>query len=167
MRINHIVCTSKNWVIGRDGDMPWHLPEDLKFFKKTTMGCPVIMGRRTFESIGRALPGRLNIVLTRDSSYKVPEGVAVTSSIDSAIDLAKASGSAESTVEDIFIIGGGEIYRQSMPLIERLYLTQIHREIEGDTVYGPVDLSLFELAMKEDRENDTEKFSFMRYDRIH
>lgn len=167
MRINHIVCTSKNWVIGRDGDMPWHLPEDLKFFKKTTMGCPVIMGRRTFESIGRALPGRLNIVLTRDSSYKVPEGVAVTSSIDSAIELAKASGSAESAVEDIFIIGGGEIYRQSMPLIERLYLTQIHREIEGDTVYGPVDLSLFELAMKEDRENDTEKFSFMRYDRIH
>ena len=131
------------------------------------MGCPVIMGRRTFESIGRALPVRLNIVLTRDSSYKVPEGVAVTSSIDSAIELAKASGSAESTVEDIFIIGGGEIYRQSMPLIERLYLTQIHREIEGDTVYGPVDLSLFELAMKEDRENDTEKFSFMRYDRIH
>lgn len=167
MRINHIVCTSKNWVIGRDGDMPWHLPEDLKFFKKTTMGCPVIMGRRTFESIGRALPGRLNIVLTRDSNYNVPEGVAVTSSIDSAIELAKASGSAESSVEDIFIIGGGEIYRQSMSLIDRLYLTQIHREIEGDTIYGPVDLSLFELAMKEDRENDTEKFSFMRYDRIH
>ena len=77
------------------------------------------MGRRTFESIGRALPGRLNIVLTRDSNYKVPEGVAVTSSIDSAIELAKASGSAESSVEDIFIIGGGEIYRQSMPLIEK------------------------------------------------
>jgi dihydrofolate reductase len=165
MRVNHIVCTSENWIIGKDGDMPWHIPEDLRFFKKTTMGCPVVMGRRTFESIGRPLPGRLNIILTRDENYAVPDGVEVTNSIDNAIEIAKKADLSPE-INDVFIIGGGEIYKQSMSMIERLYLTRIHREIEGDTIYGPIDLSVFELTKREDMENETEKFSFLRYDRV-
>lgn len=165
MRLNHIVCTSKNWVIGRDGDMPWHLPEDLKHFKKTTMGCPVIMGRKTFESIGRALPGRLNIVLTRNSAYEVPAGVEVVSTMEEGINLASEHQRTNGGPEELFIIGGGELYKQTMDMIDRVYLTRIHREIDGDTLYGPFDEEKFKLIEKEDLENESEKFSFLTYDR--
>ena len=164
-RLNHIVCASENGIIGREGDMPWHLPEDLKHFKKTTMGCPVIMGRKTYESIGRPLPGRLNVVLTRDASYTA-DGIEVTTSMDKAIEIASAHQKANEGKDEIFIIGGGELYKQTMGMIDRVYLTRIHREIDGDTSYGPIPEADFSLIERDDHENENEKYSFMTFDRI-
>ena len=165
-KLNHIVCSSSNGVIGRDGNMPWHLPEDLKHFKKTTMGCPIIMGRKTYESIGKPLPGRLNVVLTRDASYNA-DGVEVVTSMDTAIRVAKEhlqqSGAEKN---ELFIIGGGQLYKQTINMVDRIYLTKIHRMIDGDTRYVPIPESDFLLVEKKDAENASEKLSFMTYQRI-
>ena len=122
-----IAAMAKDRVIGKDNDMPWHLPADLAHFKKVTMGKPVIMGRRTFESIGRPLPGRLNIVITRNVEWHA-EGVEVVSSPEQA--LAKVAD-----VEEVMVIGGGNIYLQFLPQATRLYLTFIDLEVEGDTQF--------------------------------
>ena len=120
--------------------MPWHLPAELAHFKKLTMGKPIVMGRRTFDSIGRLLPGRLNIVLTRDSGYRV-EGAVVVHSIEEA--LAAAEGA-----EEIMIIGGGHLYRQLLNRVSRLYLTLIEADVEGDTFFPELDESEWELRDK-------------------
>jgi dihydrofolate reductase len=127
MRISIIAACARNRVIGKHGSMPWHLPAELAHFKQLTMGKPIIMGRRTFESIGRTLPGRRNIVLTRDSAYRAP-GAVVAHTIEDS--LAAASGSQEA-----MIIGGGHLYRQLLTQAERLYLTVIEADIEGDTFF--------------------------------
>jgi dihydrofolate reductase len=128
-----IVAMCENRVIGRDGGMPWHLPGDLKYFKSITMAKPIIMGRRTFQSIGRPLPGRSNIVITRDNSY-APEGVTVVHTLDDA--LAEAETQARNAgLDEIMIIGGGQIYAESLARADKIYLTEIHATIDGDTVF--------------------------------
>lgn len=125
MHISLVAAMAANRVIGKDSQMPWHLPQELKYFKEITWGKPIVMGRRTFESIGRALPGRHNIVITRDPG-KLPDSVTGVTSIDEA--MAKAG-----EVDEIMVIGGGEIYRQFLPVANRMYLTLIDLDIEGDT----------------------------------
>ncbi|CCQ09512.1 Dihydrofolate reductase [Pseudoalteromonas luteoviolacea B = ATCC 29581] len=122
-----IAAMAKNRVIGKDNDMPWHLPADLAHFKKVTMSKPVIMGRKTFESIGRPLPGRRNIVITRDVSYKA-DGIELVSSPEQALEVVK-------DVEEVMIIGGGHIYSTFLPLAQRLYLTFIDLDVKGDTQF--------------------------------
>lgn len=131
--ISHIVAASENNIIGYKNELPWHLPNDFKYFKNTTWALPIIMGRQTFEALKKALPGRSNIVLTRDTSWQAPD-VEVAHSIEDAIQLAKKNDTKE-----IFIIGGGEIFRQTLPLADRVYLTRVHASPEGDTRYPELD----------------------------
>ena len=125
--ISLIVAHDKNRVIGYENKMPWHLPGDLQYFKEMTMGKPIIMGRKTFESIGRPLPGRRNIVITRNPQYDA-EGIELALSLDEAIKLA-------GDVEEIMIIGGQQIFTESLSLADRLYITEIDHEFEGDTFF--------------------------------
>ena len=116
--------------------MPWHLPADLRHFKDSTMGCPVIMGRRTFASIGRALPGRRNVVISSNPNLALPAGVELVNSLKAAIALLKDA-------PEIFVIGGGMLYKEALPLADRLYLTIIQAEIEGDTSFPAYDLNAY------------------------
>jgi dihydrofolate reductase len=130
MRISLIVAMTENRVIGLDGEMPWYLSEDLKYFKRVTMGAPIIMGRKTFDSIGRALPGRVNIVITRDIHYAA-EGINVANDLRSAIE--KASRDlADNCNDEIFVIGGAQIYALALAQADRLYITEIHQTFAGD-----------------------------------
>lgn len=125
MRIAIIAAMAHDRVIGKDNQMPWHLPEDLRHFKQMTLGKPVVMGRKTFESIGRPLPGRHNIVISRQSDY-APEGVTRVSSFKEAVE-------AAGNCEELVVIGGGQLYREILPQADRLYLTEIDLQVEGDT----------------------------------
>ncbi len=131
VRVSLIVAMARNGVIGRGNSLPWHLPEDLKRFKATTMGKPMLMGRKTCESIGRALPGRLNLVLTRDPRWSAP-GVSVVHSVEEA--LARAG-----EAEELMVIGGAEIYRLVMPFARRIYLTHVQADVPGDTFFPAFD----------------------------
>lgn len=133
--VSMIVAMAKNRVIGIENRLPWHIPEDLKYFKAVTMGKPIIMGRKTYESIGRPLPGRANIVVTRNSDY-APEGVMVVNSVIDALDCAKRQAKAVGESE-IFIIGGEQLYRESLPFAEKIYLTEVEIALEGDA-YFPI-----------------------------
>lgn len=126
MIISMIAAMAEDRVIGLDGIMPWHLPADLAHFKSSTMGSPVIMGRRTYDSIGRPLPGRRNIVLSRNASLSI-EGCDVMQNLDEALQ------SIEDAVDEVFIIGGQQLYEQALPKADRLYLTHIALSVEGDT----------------------------------
>ncbi len=126
--ISLIVAHDENRVIGYENDMPWHLPGDLAYFKRTTMGKPIVMGRKTFESIGKALPGRLNIVITTQADYDA-ENIVTVSSLEEAIQVASAQS------EEIMIIGGGKIFKSALPLADRLYITQINHTFNGDTYF--------------------------------
>jgi dihydrofolate reductase len=131
MILSAIVATDKNGVIGKDDDIPWHLPADLKYFKRRTLNHHIIMGRKTFESIGRPLPKRTNIIVTRNPFFMVSNCL-VAGSLQEAIDLARNNGEDEA-----FIIGGGTIYEQAMPLTDRLYLTEVDTEVENGEVFFP------------------------------
>ncbi|WP_420962752.1 dihydrofolate reductase [Brucella sp. IR073] len=135
--ISLIVAIAQNGVIGRDNGLPWRLSTDMKRFKAITIGKPVIMGRKTWESIGRPLPGRANIVVTRDASY-FPEGAETAHSVERALELGRIRA-AEAEVDEICVIGGGEIYRQALPLADRLHVTEIIGEVEGDTTFPKID----------------------------
>lgn len=137
MRLSLVVAVAQNGVIGRDNAMPWRLPGDLKRFKAITMGKPIIMGRKTFESIGRPLPGRVNIVLSRDPGFK-PDRVRVVRDFASAVELAGAAAAAGG-VSEIMVIGGAAIYRLALPEADRIYLTQVHDAPEGDTNFPALD----------------------------
>lgn len=147
-------------VIGKAGGMPWHIPEELKRFKEITLGHPIIMGRRTYESIGKVLPGRTNIVITRDQSY-LEEGIIVVHSLEEALRFAQN----QSGNDEVFVIGGGEIYRQALPLADKLYLTVIDREIEGDTFFP--DYSEFKKVVwqSEEQQSDGFKYRFLELER--
>ena len=164
MIVSHIAAMSENRVIGRAGGMPWHIPEDFKFFKETTMGHAMIMGRKTWDSIGRALPGRLTIVVTRDKKFSAPDGVLVKLTIDDAVKYCESH--QEHWGNECFIVGGGEIYKQTINLANRLYLTVIHQSVDGDTFYPEIPEREFRQIKNEPRENDSFKFSFTTWERV-
>lgn len=134
-RLSLIVAASRNGVIGRESALPWHLPEDLRHFKALTLGKPVIMGRLTWESIGRPLPGRPNIVISRNTDYQAP-GAEVVPDLEAA--LARAAGLVDAT-DEIMIIGGAQIYRVALPLVGRVYRTRVDLEVEGDAFFPELD----------------------------
>ncbi|HSN51478.1 MAG TPA: type 3 dihydrofolate reductase [Woeseiaceae bacterium] len=146
MTVSLVVAASKNNVIGRDRGLPWHLPDDLKHFKRITTGKPVIMGRRTFESIGKPLPDRRNIVMTRDADYAA-EGCDVVSSVGEALELV---GDAD----EVMVIGGGQVYREFLPHASRIYLTRVQAEVEGDTYFFDIDPGHWQLVSSERHDAD-------------
>ncbi len=144
MTISLIVATSLNHVIGVNNQLPWHLPADLKFFKSTTMGCPVVMGRKTFESIGRTLPGRKNVIITRNNLYNIEKkfDMQTTGSLREAVKFLNKE-------EQIFIIGGGEIFAQAIPLANSIYRTIVNTTINGDVFFPAINLEKFKLVWEE------------------
>lgn len=133
--VSLIAAVARNGAIGKDNALLWRLPEDLKFFKRTTLGCPVIMGRKTWDSIGRPLPGRRNIVVTRNTAWQA-EGAEVFHDLTSAL-------AATADVPKVFVIGGGELYAQALPLVDELVLTEVDADFEGDTFFPPWDRGAF------------------------
>lgn len=150
-----IVARSENGCIGREGGMPWHFSEDLKYFKKTTAGHAVIMGRKTYESIGRPLPKRQNIIVTRDANY-FAEGCTVCDSLESALTQAYAVDDAP------FVIGGGELYRLALPRATQLYITEIARTVQGDTFFPEVPTDDFERTESVPGEDPSLRFDVWR-----
>lgn len=136
-RVVLVVAAARNGVIGSDGAMPWRLSTDLKRFKALTLGKPIIMGRKTFQSIGKALPGRRNIVITRDAGFSAPDVEAVAS-VEAALSLGRNHALAHD-VDEVCVIGGGEIYRQALPIADRVYLTRVDCEPDGDTYFPQMD----------------------------
>lgn len=159
MKISHIVAAAQNDVIGVDGELPWSIPEDMKFFRDKTKGHSMVMGRKTWESLGHPLPHRLNVVVTRNKDYKA-EGAHVFTDIKEAVEFCKTK--TEEWGEEIFIIGGGEIYKQSLDMVDIVYLTRIHKEIKGDAKYPQLDPTQFEEVERRDREEPV-PFSFLTY----
>jgi len=146
MKIAMIAAMANNRVIGKDNQMPWHLPEDLKHFKAMTLGKPIVMGRKTFESIGRPLPGRHNIVISRQESLKI-DGVTCVTSFEDAKALV-------SDCEELVVIGGGQLYSSLLSEADKLYLTEINLDVEGDTFFPQWDAVSWELISKECAIND-------------
>lgn len=160
--VSLIVAMSSNRVIGRDGDLPWHLPADLRHFKKTTMGHHLIIGRATWDELGRPLPGRTMVVVTRNRGFSV-DGVLVAHSVEDALSMVRGD-------EDPFIGGGAEIYRQALEaeMVDRLHITRIHAEVEGDTFFPDIDLDEWLLVDRVDHPADEKNefaYAFERYDR--
>ncbi|TLV00972.1 dihydrofolate reductase [Dyadobacter luticola] len=162
MLISIIVAVSENGAIGKDNQLLWRLPDDLKRFKQLTLGHPMIMGRKTFESIGKPLPGRTSIVITKNPDFSF-EGVVAAHSLEDAIAKAKATGTNEA-----FVIGGGEIYRQTLPLAERLFVTEVKTNIDGDTYFKIPDSAAWtetERVVHGQDEKHVFKFEFVNYER--
>ena len=160
MALSIIVAISQNGIIGREMDLPWHISADLKRFKSLTMGHHIVMGRKTYESIGRLLPGRTTVIITRQSDYQIP-GAIVVNSIDEAIAVAADD-------QETFIVGGSQIYNLALPLVDTLYITRVHADVEGDTRLVAVDWSAWECESS-DRHSAGEKndheYSFEIYRR--
>jgi len=146
-KICFIVAVASNGVIGRDGQLPWRLPSDLKRFRKLTMGKPIIMGRKTFQSIGKPLDGRDNIVVTRDSSF-LADGVLVVASVSAAVGAAMVFA-RERGADEVMVIGGAEIYREMLAEASRVYLTRVHCEPEGDTVFADLAPEIWKEVRRE------------------
>jgi dihydrofolate reductase len=158
-----IVAAASNNTIGKNNQLLWHLPNDLKFFKNTTWGSVVIMGRKTFESVNKPLLGRLNIVITRQENWQA-ENVTVAKSLDEAIQIA-----TELHYKEIFIIGGGEIYKEALPKTDKIYLTRIHAEIEGDTFFPEINRNEWQLVSSVDFKADEKHlydYTFEVWDRV-
>ena len=155
-----IVAIADNNAIGKDNALLWHISEDLKFFKRTTMGCPVIMGRKTFESIGRPLPKRQNIVISR--GFDAPEGVVVVDSIEKGYEIAQEQGA-----EKCFVIGGGQIYAQAMRIADEMVITHVHTVIEdADTFFPQIDPETWKVEERSELKTDPESgytFEFVKY----
>ena len=168
-----IVAIADNLAIGKDNNLLWHISEDLKFFKRTTVGCPVIMGRKTFESIGRPLPKRLNIVISRSS--EAPEGVLLVHSLEEAWReaekwLSRADADETMAAKKAFVIGGGEIYRQAIAQVQKMYVTHVHTTINGaDTFFPEIDSRVWRKEEISEPMTDPETsydFEFVTYGRI-
>jgi dihydrofolate reductase len=159
--VSLVLAMAENRVIGRAGGLPWHLPKDLQYFKKLTVDHTVIMGRKTFEEIKQPLANRRNVVISRQPSFQ-PRGVTVVPSLEEALAL----GATES---EVFVIGGGEIFRLALPRADRLYLTLVHAKLEGDTYFPSFDLATWALEEEEQHPADEKHayaFTFRRYRRI-
>ncbi|WP_448700070.1 dihydrofolate reductase [Mucilaginibacter sp. AW1-3] len=158
--ITAVVAISSNNAIGKNNQLLWHLPNDLKHFKNITAGGTVIMGRKTFDSVGKPLPKRRNIVITR-KPIEI-EGCEVVNSVEAALELCKAD-------DEVFIVGGAEIYRLAMPLVNRIYLTIVHHTFDADTFFPQIDYKEWREIEKEDHETDEKhqfKYSFITLERI-
>ena len=161
--ISLVVAAAENNAIGKNNQLLWHLPNDLKFFKNTTWAGVVIMGRKTFESVNKPLPGRLNIVITSNPDWHY-ENVKTAQSLEQAIEIAKAEN-----FKEIFIIGGGEIYKQSMPLADVIYLTRVHTQMEGDTFFPVIEEDKWSLKSSNGFEADEKhayNYSFEKWERM-
>lgn len=143
-----VAMAASNRVIGRDNKLPWYLPEDLQYFKRITMGKPMVMGRKTFESIGQALPGRANIVITRQPDYQA-EGIQPVHSLEEGLELAKSIAASDGC-EEIMVVGGGEIFSKTLPIAQRLYLTEVYGEFEGDAFFPEFDQSEWQQVSRKD-----------------
>ena len=166
VRIAVIVAAAENGVIGSANGLPWHLPEDLRYFRRMTMGKPIVMGRRTFESIGRPLPGRTNIVISRNPAYAAA-GVKVVESLDQALCLARERA-REEEVPEVVVIGGAQIYRQALPCADRVYLTEVHASVAGDVLLPTVDWHEWREVSRESHragEENPYDYSFVVYER--
>ncbi len=156
-----VAAVAENGVIGLAGELPWHLPKDLKFFKNLTVGHAVIMGRKTFDTVGHALPDRWNVIVTRDPQYRRADAT-VVHSIEEALRVTRGA-------DRIFVVGGGEIYRVALPYATRMYLTVVHGEFDGDTSFPEFDPAEWTLAQDERHEADEKHayaFSFRRFERL-
>jgi len=148
MKRSIIVAMAENRVIGINNNLPWYLPNDLKYFKQVTMGKPILMGRKTFDSIGKPLPGRTNIVITRDKNW-VAEGVKVVYSLEQAFKLAESIVEIDGQ-DEMMIIGGDQIYQTSLPEIDRIYLTKVHAQVKGDAWFPELDWTQWREIARED-----------------
>ena len=158
-RLAIVAALSRNGVIGRGNRLPWHLPDDLRHFKRLTLGRPIVMGRRTFESLPGLLPDRTHVVLTRDPAY-VAEGAVVVHSLGEAI--------AATGADEVLVVGGAELYAQALPLASRLYLTRVDAEVEGDAHFPPVDWRQWREVAREEHGADTRHahpFAFVTLER--
>ena len=163
MKVSLIVAAAENGVIGRRNELPWRLSADLRRFKELTMGHAIIMGRKTYESIGRPLPGRRMIVITRQPNYKAPGSEAV-GSLDDALTAAAKQGESEA-----FIIGGADIFAQAIPMAERLYLTRVHADVDGDVYFPPLNLKSWRQTAAQRHDADAKNeypYSFEVYERV-
>lgn len=166
MKICLIAALAQNRVVGIDNQLPWHLPEDLKYFRRTTTGKTVIMGRKTYDSIGRPLPNRSNIVVSRNPACKI-DNVQVVNSLPAALALAE-NISHINGVDEIMVIGGATLYEAALPVAQRLYLTLVHATVEGDAYFPEVDFSQWQEVAREDfsaSENNPYAYSFVVYDK--
>lgn len=157
-----IVAVAENNIIGRDNDLVWRLPDDMKYFRRMTSGHCVIMGRKTFESFGKPLPNRTHIIITRNDDYQY-EGCHIVNTLEDAFAKAKELGETEA-----FILGGGEIYRQSIVMSDKLYITEVHESFDGDTSFPEIDKSNWKEISRDDRDKDEQHahdFSFVVYER--
>jgi len=166
MKIVLIAAFAQNRVVGINNTLPWHLPEDLKYFKRTTSGKAIIMGRKTYDSIGRPLPNRTNIVISRNSDFQA-DGVRVVASLEAAIELAKEVNFIND-VQEVMVIGGASIYEAALPIADRLYLTHVHAEIEGDAYFPEVNFKQWLEVSREDYQASDKNpydYSFVVYDK--
>lgn len=156
-----VAAVADNGVIGRDGQLPWHLPKDLQWFQQLTTGHTIIMGRKTFQSIGKPLPDRRNIVLSRDESFR-PKGTTVVVQLEEALKLVRDE-------PEVFVVGGAAVYAAALPRADRLYLTRVHTEAVGDVAFPAWDRDDWQLVSQETHEMDdrhASRFTFQRFDRI-
>ena len=165
MILSTIVAVSDNHAIGINNQLPWHLPNDLKFFKKTTLGKPVLMGRKTFESLGRPLPRRLNIVISHQKDLNLPDGVLLFHTISEGMERMEKENTDEG-----FIIGGGKIFEETLNLVDRLYITKVHANIEGANTFFPdIDHTHWKLVWEEKNSADEKHsypYTFQQLERI-
>lgn len=163
MILSAIAAMAANRVIGKNGDLPWKIPEDFKFFKDKTTGHIMIMGRKTFDSLGGPLPNRLHVVITRQKDYE-PEGAHVFNSVADAMDFCQDQTDSGAWPEEVFVIGGGEIYQQMLEQTDRIYLTEIHQDFEGDAKFPEFDDDDFEEIERRERYKPV-RFDFVTYER--
>ncbi|MCX6217425.1 dihydrofolate reductase [Spirosoma sp.] len=163
MKISLIAAVAQNGIIGRENDLPWHLPDDFAFFKRKTSHHPIIMGRKSLEALGKPLPNRTNIVLTRNTEFSA-EGVTIVHRLDEAIAEAEAINQIE-----IFVIGGAEIYKMALPIATTLYLTEIHQDFEGDAYFPAFDKSEWKELSRRPHPADERhavSFDFVEYEKV-
>ena len=167
IRVAVIFAVAENGVIGRDNALPWKLSADMQYFKRITMGKPIVMGRKTYESIGKPLPGRTNIVISRNAAYAA-EGVEVVRSLDAALALGREIA-ARDGVDEVMVMGGAEIYAATIPIADQLYITEVHGSVEGDTVLGAIEWRYWREISRDyhaAQPSDSFDYSFVCFERV-
>jgi dihydrofolate reductase len=158
-KLSMIAAVAQNLAIGKNNQLLWHLPEDLKRFKEITKGHPVLMGQKTFESLGKPLPGRVNIVISIDPNYRA-EGCVIVHSLEEALEAGKKTGS-----DEIFVIGGGSIYKQFLPKADKLYITKVHRDFEADVFFPPYEDRFKKIVYSRDSQQGDLEYTFLELER--